>query len=110
VLKVLKDLHFAPIRTLKFLSQLDLVVSTDDSGMIEIWDPETYEFPADEKRLQYCLISDTDFLELAKAKTFALSTAVSNNGEMLALYARDRKVRVFNIRTGKLIRTVDDNT
>lgn len=42
VLKVLKDIHYSPVRTIKFLSQLDLVVSTDDSGMIEIWDPETY--------------------------------------------------------------------
>jgi peptidylprolyl isomerase domain and WD repeat-containing protein 1 len=30
VLKVLKDLHFSPIRSIKFLSELDLVVSSDD--------------------------------------------------------------------------------
>jgi peptidylprolyl isomerase domain and WD repeat-containing protein 1 len=93
------------------MSELDLVVSSDDSGMIEIWDPETYEFPStDFKKLKYELITDTDFLELAKAKTFALSMAVSNNGEILAIYARDRKVRIFNIITGKLLRTVDDQT
>jgi len=67
VLKVLKDLHFSSIRTLKFLPELDLVLSSDDSGMIEVWDPETYEFPTDNKRLQYELITSTDFLELAKA-------------------------------------------
>ena len=42
VLKVLKDLHFTPLRTIKFLHDLNLVISTDESGMIEIWDPETY--------------------------------------------------------------------
>ena len=110
-MKVLKDLYFSPIRSLKYLSELDLVVSSDDSGMIEIWDPETYEFPStDFKKLKYELITDTDFLELAKAKTFALSMAVSNNGEILAIYACDRKVRIFNIITGKLLRTVDDQT
>lgn len=79
--------------------------------MIEIWDPETYEFPSnDEKKLEYELITDTDFLELARAKTFALSMAVSNNGQLLAIYARDRRIRIFNIKTGKLLRTVDDQT
>lgn len=42
MLKVLKDLHYSAIRTIKFLPNLDLVISTDDKGMIEIWDPETY--------------------------------------------------------------------
>lgn len=104
----MKDLHFASIRTLKFLSELDLVVSSDDSGMIEVWDPETYEFPSDHKRLQYELLTDTDLLEMAKAKTFALSMSVSNNGDLLAIYARDRKIRIFNVITGKLLRTVDE--
>jgi peptidylprolyl isomerase domain and WD repeat-containing protein 1 len=42
VLKVLRELHFSPIRTIKYIAELDLVVSSDDSGMIEVWDPETY--------------------------------------------------------------------
>jgi peptidylprolyl isomerase domain and WD repeat-containing protein 1 len=108
VLKVLKDLHFSSIRTLKFLPELDLVVSSDDSGMIEVWDPETYEFPTDNKRLQYELITSTDFLELAKAKTFALSIAVSNSGDLIVVYARDRKIRIFNMLTGKLLKTIEE--
>ena len=108
MLKVLKDLHFSSIRTLKFLPELDLVLSSDDSGMIEVWDPETYEFPTDKKRLQYELITSTDFLELAKAKTFALSIAVSNSGDLIVVYARDRKIRIFNVLTGKLLKTIEE--
>ena len=108
MLKVLKDLHFSSIRTLKFLPELDLVLSSDDSGMIEVWDPETYEFPTDNKRLQYELITSTDFLELAKAKTFALSIAVSNSGDLIVVYARDRKIRIFNMLTGKLLKTIEE--
>lgn len=108
MLKVLKDLHFSSIRTLKFLPELDLVLSSDDSGMIEVWDPETYEFPTDNKRLQYELITSTDFLELAKAKTFALSIAVSNSGDFIVVYARDRKIRIFNVLTGKLLKTIEE--
>ena len=105
---MLKDLHFSSIRTLKFLPELDLVLSSDDSGMIEVWDPETYEFPTDNKRLQYDLITSTDFLELAKAKTFALSIAVSNSGDLIVVYARDRKIRIFNVLTGKLLKTIEE--
>ena len=68
------------------------------------------DFPSiDSKKLSYELVSDTDMLELAKSKTFALSCAVSTNGELVALYARDRKIRVFEVRSGKLVRTIDDN-
>ena len=27
---------------MKFVPSMDLVVSTDESGLIEFWDPETY--------------------------------------------------------------------
>lgn len=92
------------------MPELDLVVSSDDSGMIEVWDPETYEFPSDNKRLQYELITSTDFLELAKVKTFALSMSISNSGDLIAVYARDRKIRIFNVVTGKLLKTIEEQT
>ena len=41
-LKVIKDLHFSPVRLIKFCSQLDLVITTDEEGCVEVWDPETY--------------------------------------------------------------------
>lgn len=106
VLKVLKDLHFAMIRTIKYVPQLNLVVSSDQSGMIEIWDPETFELP---ESLDFNLVIDTDLLEIAKSKTFALSCAASNTGEFMAFYTRDRKIRVFSIKSGKLLRTIDDS-
>lgn len=64
---MLKDLHYSPVRSIKFVHQLDIVISTDDSGMIEVWDPETYEFPSSNNQLKYSLITDTDFLDLAKS-------------------------------------------
>ena len=41
-LKVLKSLHSSPIRILKFNNNLDLVMSSDENGILEFWDPETY--------------------------------------------------------------------
>jgi predicted type IV restriction endonuclease len=75
--------------------------------MIEIWDPETYELPPKEEgRLTFDLISDTSLMSLVKAKTYALSSAFSESH--LAFYCRDRKIRIFNIKTGALTRLIDD--
>ena len=120
MIKVLRDFHFSPIRAIKFLHQMDLVVSADESGLVEVWDPETYgkltilqpfiDFPADHSKLKYEYITGTDFMALAKAKTFALSIAGSTSGTMIAIYARDRRVRVFDVARGALLLTVDDST
>jgi WD40 repeat protein len=74
--------------------------------MIELWDPETFDLP---ESLDFNLVTDTDLLEIAKSKTFALSCAASNTGELIAFYTRDRKIRVFSIKSGKLLRTIDDS-
>lgn len=74
--------------------------------MIEIWDPETYDFPSDGKRVTFDLISDTDFMSLVKAKTFALSCTFTE--DLLAFYCRDRKIRIFTLKTGKLLLVLDE--
>lgn len=58
---------------IKFNYVLDLVMSTDDNGLIEFWDPETFDFPSDGKRLTYELPSETDYFDLTKNKTCALA-------------------------------------
>ena len=65
---------------MRFCSDLDIVVSTDENGLIELWDPETYEFPSDNLRIKFELVSDTDLLELVKNKTCALSLNLSHDG------------------------------
>eukprot|EP00347_Sterkiella_histriomuscorum_P006628 403352043 len=109
VLKILKDIHFSPIRCMKFCSELDLVISTDESGVIEYWDPETFEFPQDNRKVTFELVSDTGLLELVKNKTCALSMALSNDGQKVVLYCKDRKIRLFRIGDGKLLKTFDES-
>lgn len=101
-------MHSAPIRLLKFNANLDLVISADDKGVIEIWDPETFDFPSDEKRLLFELMSETDYYELPKNKTCGLSCAFNSKGNLLAIFCRDRKIRIFNFRTGKLIKVYNE--
>ena len=51
---VLDALHDAPVRLIKYNPAFDLVVSTDQSGMIEVWDPETHSMPeGGDSRLGY---------------------------------------------------------
>jgi hypothetical protein len=53
-------------------------------------------------------MTDTDLLELVKSKTCALSISFSNSGLIMAMYCRDRKIRLFSVRTGRLIHTYDE--
>ena len=59
------ELHDSPVRLIKYNSHLDLVVSSDQSGMIEIWDPESLEMPEGDGRLGFDMMSDTDYFDLA---------------------------------------------
>jgi peptidylprolyl isomerase domain and WD repeat-containing protein 1 len=93
------------VRLIKFNAALNLVVSTDRSGMIEIWDPETRELPESDGRLSFDILSDTDYYELVMKKTYALSLEFSYDFKTLAIYCRDRKIRLFDFGTGKLVKT-----
>lgn len=54
-------------------------------------------------------MSETDLLSLASSKTCALTCSVSNISDMIAVYGKDRLIRIFNLRSGKLVRTIDDS-
>ena len=73
----LTELHDSQVRLIKFNLALNLVVTTDQSGNIEIWDPETHEMPEGDDRLKFDLMSETDYYSLASAETFALSMEFS---------------------------------
>ena len=66
------------------------------------------DFPQDSYKLNYKLISDSQLFELVKNRTKALSMSISSNGLILAIFCADRHVRIFNIKTGKLLHTIDE--
>ena len=105
---VIEGLHESQVRLIKFNQELDLVVSTDQAGNIEIWDPETHEMPED-SRLQFELMSETDYYTLAAEDTFALSMEFSPDWKLLAIFCRDCKIRVFHFASGRLITTIDES-
>lgn len=64
-----------------------------------------YKFP---KCVAFDSKLDTDLFEFAKNKTYPCGLAVSPDGKKFASLSGDRKVRVFNFRTGKLYRVFDE--
>ena len=106
----MEDLHESPVRCIKFNPVYGLVVSTDVSANIEIWDPDTHEMPDPEtdKRLRFELMSDTDYYDLAINQTYPVAIAFSNDGTRLAVYGQDSIIRVFHFSTGKIIRRFDE--
>ena len=85
----LEDIHDAPVRLIKFNRHLNLVVSTDQAGYIEIWDPESHEMPESDGRLGFDLMSDTDYLDLTAKETYALAMELSSDGKLLVIYGKD---------------------
>lgn len=57
----------------------------------------------------FSLKSDSDLYALAKAKTKALSIEVSPDGRRFAVCCLDCRVRVFDFRTGKMLRCYDES-
>lgn len=82
-------------------------ISVDKAGILEYWTgPKTgYRFP---RCISFESKLDTDLFEFAKNKTYPCGLAVSPDGKRFASLSGDRKVRVFNFRTGKLYRIFDE--
>lgn len=99
--------HKKRVRCMKYVEKLDLVVSGDESGMIEYWCATAYKFPEDKVNFQLKL--ETDLFELVKQKLPVQTLAVSPDGASFAVISTDRRIRIFKLKTGKLRRTYDES-
>lgn len=41
------QIHFGPVKVMKYNHVFDTVISADDKGIIEYWNPNTLQFPED---------------------------------------------------------------
>lgn len=103
----LNGLHRSVISLMAFNNAYNCVVSADESGMLEYWQPGgNYEKP--DNVFEYK--SSTDLFEFKKAKSVPASITVSPTGAQFATISfPDRKIRVFDFPTGKLYRTYDES-
>ena len=86
----------------------EIAVSTDKMGMLEYWSGarNDYEFP---KNIAFESKMDTDLYEFAKAKTIVLHIEFNKTGRVMAVLSKDRKIRIFNMLTGKITKTIDES-
>ncbi|GAA0141588.1 chaperone [Lithospermum erythrorhizon] len=102
-----KEIHLAPVKVMKYNHVFDIVISADEKGIIEYWDPETLKFPED--GITFKLKSDTDLFEIVKCKTAVSTVEVSPDGKQFSITSPDRRIRIFWFRTGKLRRVYDES-
>ena len=55
------------------------------------------------------MLSETDLYSLVENETFALAMEFSPDWKLLAIYARDCKVRVFHFSSGRLLSIIDES-
>lgn len=100
-------IHRKPVHLMAYNNAYDCVVSADESGMIEYWQPSgSYEKPD----TVFDMKSSTSLFEFKKAKSVPCCLNVSPTGHQFATFSfPDRKVRVFDFPTAKLYRTYDES-
>ena len=105
-LHVVTTIHRTPVIAMAFNDAYDSVVSADESGMVEYWQPESLEKPDNVFELK----SSTNLFEFKKSKSTPISITISPSGEQFATVSfPDRQVRVFDFATGKLYRKYDES-
>lgn len=106
-LHTIKGLHRSPVHLMAFNEAYDCVVSADENGMVEYWQPSgDYQKPAGVFEFK----SSTNLFDFRKAKTVPTCLTISPTGKQLAAFSLpDRKIRIFDFATAKLHRTYDES-
>lgn len=100
---------------MQFNPKCNIVVSVDESGMMEYWRPsfedESKGFTtATAPDVAFELKSETDLYEFKKAKCAPKSLTFAHDYSNFATYSmQDRQVRIFKFSSGKLIRKYDES-
>ncbi|ODV77842.1 uncharacterized protein CANTADRAFT_69014 [Suhomyces tanzawaensis NRRL Y-17324] len=99
--------HKHPIHCMSFNSKYQCFLSSDIRGILEYWSPSTRTLP-DGISFQYK--SETDLFELVKSKSKPSSICFSEDQQMFATISYpDNFIRLFNFKTGKLIKKLDES-
>ncbi|CAE6454009.1 unnamed protein product [Rhizoctonia solani] len=94
-----------------YTDHFDTVVSADESGFVEYWQPrEPYEPPKDVPGM-WEFKSNTDLYEFKKTKSVPTSLTFSPNSSHFVTLSSstDRQVRIFSTLTGKMTRRYDES-
>ena len=99
-------LHKHPIKFIKMNWNFGVCYSLDERSVLEIWDPYTYEPPL---HLSEKFKSQNDFAQLVEANSAPLSLSLSPKGTYAAIMLKDKVIRIFNLKTGKMIDQISES-
>jgi peptidylprolyl isomerase domain and WD repeat-containing protein 1 len=102
--------HASPVTAMAYHSKKQWVLSSDVSGVLEVWNVPTSS-PNDDSLsesgpLPFQSKFETDLYALMKKKTYAIDIAVSD--KHFALYCSDRKIRLFSLNGCNLVCLYDE--
>ncbi|KAK3310351.1 uncharacterized protein B0T15DRAFT_518259 [Chaetomium strumarium] len=100
-------LHRSPVSLMVFNDHYECVISVDEGGMIEYWQPGgSYEKPDNVFKYK----SSTNLFEFKKAKSVPATLTLSPDGKRFATMSfPDRKIRIFDFASAQLQRTYDES-
>lgn len=125
---IISHLHKQPIKILGYNSVLDCVISIDSVGMIEYWRPNNIFLSSTTTSRRngtgnnndiiskpigngwFELKSSTNLYDFRKTKNIPTSLTISPNGKYFTTFSLpDRKIRIFDFMSGKLLREYDES-
>jgi peptidylprolyl isomerase domain and WD repeat-containing protein 1 len=98
--------HAAPVTSLCYCPVSRIVISADSTGLLDYWSAEEYTFP--DKAVDFKYKFDTDLFVFVNKKCVPLSLDISPDGKRFSTMGSDRIVRIFKVRTGKMVRRFDE--
>ncbi|KAH8371538.1 hypothetical protein KR093_007911 [Drosophila rubida] len=108
ILHTLDKLHSAPVVAMCFNLTMESVISVDRNGILEYWQNSKHDYKFPQRLVNFESKLDTSLFEFAKNKTMVTGLAATPDGKRFAAISTDRKVRVFQFNTGKLLRVFDE--
>ncbi|KAI0059530.1 hypothetical protein BV25DRAFT_1828764 [Artomyces pyxidatus] len=109
-LQTIDKLHRSPVHLITYSDRYDCVVSADEGGFVEYWQPsETFELPKNVPGL-WAYKSETDLYEFKKSKSIPTCITLSSDSASFVTFSLpDRQIRVFSFLSGKMTRKYDES-
>ncbi|KAJ7644158.1 hypothetical protein FB45DRAFT_289732 [Roridomyces roridus] len=109
-LETIETLHRFPVHVMAYSDRFDTVISADEGGFIEYWQPtEPFERPKNVDGL-WAYKSETDLYEFKKSKSTPTCITLSPDSSSFVTFSLpDRQIRVFTFLNGKMTRKYDES-
>ena len=85
-----------------------MAISIDQFGMVEFWSGAKGGYEIPKERLDWNSKMETDLYEYAKMQAPPHCLKISPDGKSFATFGADRVIRIFDIQSGKIVKTIDE--